>query len=208
MADNCPTCGHMTTDGRQKMADQAKENPIYKTDFSKPLAELVEILRHEMTRTRGKLGDITSAYPVYHDDLDSVEGLLTCGISYLYHVKKKMEEHTIRYHHGEKFNPRGIGSDHTPGCFCCGGDPGLYSNISGFVVSKESGEKVVAMFQHGARLDYREHEPSWIQVKIGACKEHYANLQKLGELTAGENVITPKKVADAMGLPPSIQDPL
>ena len=197
MADSCPSCGHLTTDGRQKMAERAREHPIYKTDFSKPLAELIDLIRDQLTKTRGQLGDITSAFPVYKDDLDNVEGLLTCGISYLYHVKQRMEEHTIKWDDGVWFSPRGIGSDHTPGCFCCGGEPGLYSNIAGFVRSKEDGEKVVAMFETGVRLDFRDHEPNWIQVKIGACKDHHPNLEQLGRLTAREHVITPKKIADA-----------
>ena len=200
MADNCPTCGHWTDEGRRKLAEQSRERPVYKTDFSKPLAELVDTLRDQMTHTRGQLGDIMSAFPVYKDDLDNVEGLLTCGISYLYHVKKRMEDHVVQWEDGVRFSPRGIGSDHTPGCFCCGGDPGLYSNISGFVGSKEDGEKVAAMFEHGARLDYRDYEPNWIQVKIGACKEHLPNLEKLCSLTACENVITPKKIKTAREL--------
>jgi hypothetical protein len=200
MTDNCPSCGHMTNEGRQKWADKARENPIYKTDFSKPLAELVDLLRNQITHTRGQLQDIMSAFPVYKDHLDSVEGLLTCGISYLYHVKKQMEQHTVKWEDGVLFAPRGIGSDHTPGCFCCGGEPDLYSNISGFVYGKNDGEKVVAMFEHGARLDYRDYEPNWIQVKIGACKDHFLNLEKLYSLTARENVITPKKIEAAKTL--------
>jgi hypothetical protein len=75
--------------------------------------------------------------------------------------------------------PRGIGKDWTPGCMCCGGDKNLYNNASFFVQSRESGEAIVAMFEHGAFLDWREHEPNWIQVKVGACDAHLENLVAL-----------------------------
>lgn len=68
---------------------------------------------------------------------------------------------------------RGIGSDHTPGCFGCpDSGPNLYSNISAFVNSKEEGERATLIVGHGARLDYRINEPQWIQVKVGACPRH------------------------------------
>lgn len=87
----------------------------------------------------------------------------------------------------EAFRSRGIGLDWTPGCFVCGGEDGLRSNISGFVKSKEAGERVVAMFDHGARLDWREFEPLWIQVKIGACTAHVSDLQRLSSATVDAN---------------------
>lgn len=206
-ADNCPNCGHWTYDGLAKLAAQAKEHPIYGTDFSKPLAELVELIRNQLTNARGQIHDIIHAYPGFKDRFDSAEGLLTCGISYLYHVKQEMEQHTIRHEDGVKFNPRGIGSDYTPGCFCCGGDKDLYSNISGFVSSKADGEKVVGMFSTGVYLDFRDYEPNWIQVKIGACKDHLPNLEHLYRLMVGEHVITPKKIASAQSFAFRLCDP-
>lgn len=99
---------------------------------------------------------------------------------------------------GEYFAPRGIGTDVTPGCFVCGGPEGAYHNVSAFVVTKESGERTVAMFQHGAWLDFRPHEPGWIQVKVGACPRHLPNLKKLAELTyAAEGVITAEMIKEA-----------
>lgn len=83
----------------------------------------------------------------------------------------------------EWFSARGIGMDWTLGCFVCGGEDGLRTNVSGFVRSKSAGEHVVEMFRRGARLDYREREPNWIQVKIGACPVHVGNLELLQRLT-------------------------
>jgi hypothetical protein len=90
----------------------------------------------------------------------------------------------------EHFHCRGIGKDYTPGCFVCGGPSTLYHNISGFVASREAGVNIVRWFGGaGAILDYRVHEPNWIQVKIGSCDAHLPHLRKLDELTAS-SVIT------------------
>lgn len=100
---------------------------------------------------------------------------------------------------GIQIASRGIGRDWTHGCFICGGDAsGIYNNISAFVKSKESGEKVVSMFERGAKLDYRPSEPNWIQVKIGACDGHLGNLLKLNTFTQAEGIITKAMVAAAM----------
>ncbi len=99
---------------------------------------------------------------------------------------------------GEFFSSRGIGFDQTPGCFVCGGTDGLRHNIAAFVQCKAAGERVVAMFAHGARLDYREHEPDRVQVKVGACDAHKTRLEHLHALTRDANgVITDAMVAQA-----------
>lgn len=98
---------------------------------------------------------------------------------------------------GEFFNSRGIGSDFTPGCFMCGGESGFHENISAFVQCKESGERVVEMFRQGVRLDYREHEPDRVQVKIGACKKHSTHLEHLNKLV-GEGIITEEMIKEVI----------
>jgi hypothetical protein len=100
---------------------------------------------------------------------------------------------------GEFFYSRGIGTDHTPGCFVCGGKDKMHHNIAAFVKCKEAGERVVAMFSKGARLDYREHEPDRVQVKIGSCNNHRSNLEKLAAATKDE-IITQEKVNASMAL--------
>lgn len=98
---------------------------------------------------------------------------------------------------GEYFSSRGIGMDTTPGCFVCGGEPGLHHNIAAFVRTKEAGERVVSMFAHGARLDYRPHSPDRVQVKIGACHGHLHNLEHLDTLVEG-GVIISEIIAQAL----------
>lgn len=101
-----------------------------------------------------------------------------------------------------KFVSRGLGADYVPGCFLCESSEidskRMMCNLSGFVESKEDGEEVVKMFSRGAWLDYREREPNWIQVKVGACKEHEGNLSWLSLMThASHNKICREMVEDA-----------
>lgn len=98
---------------------------------------------------------------------------------------------------GEYFAPRGIGTDVTPGCFVCGGPKGGYNNISAFVQGKAAGERVVGMFTQGAWLDYREHSPNRVQVKVGACQFHLKNLQMLDQLTLENGIITAEMITVA-----------
>ena len=77
---------------------------------------------------------------------------------------------------GEFWKPRGIGYD-----------------LAGFVKSKEAGERIVAMFHLALSrppktwLDYRPHEPKWIQVKV---QKEDADLKKLYDLTKDTGIIT------------------
>lgn len=96
---------------------------------------------------------------------------------------------------GEFFRARGIGKDWTPGCFVCGGEKKVYNNLAGFVNTKEAGERAMLLFDKGARVDYREHDPDYVQVKIGACNNHLENLEKLLELTTENGTITEEMVA-------------
>ncbi len=98
---------------------------------------------------------------------------------------------------GEFFHPRGLGKDWTPGCFVCGGPRDLYDNVAAFVQCREAGDRVVAMFERGARLDYREHEPDRVQVKVGACAAHAGSLRALMRATAAEQRVTAAMVRDA-----------
>lgn len=99
----------------------------------------------------------------------------------------------------EQFRSRGIGKDYTPGCFVCGGSKGMHANIAAFVQCKTSGERVIKMFDgKGAYLDYREHEPDYVQAKVGACKKHISALESLDELTdAADGKITKAMIEEA-----------
>ena len=98
----------------------------------------------------------------------------------------------------ENFRPRGIGIAGSPGCFVCGGELELMTNMAAFVDSKESGERIVKMFKTGAYLDYRDYEPNWIQVKVGACEKHTPNLKALQFFTQN-GIITQDMVNESRG---------
>ena len=97
----------------------------------------------------------------------------------------------------ERFGSRGIGTDNVD-CFVCGTKCRIcFNNISGFVTTQESGQRIVDMFQYGARLDFRPSEPSWIQVKIGACKQHAINLELLNQVVK-DGFINKKRIKYAI----------
>ena len=96
MSDSCPSCGKWTDEGLRKFALRARERPIYGTDFSKPLSEIVHQIRNDLTRARGQLSDVASAYTGWKDHVASIEGLLTCGIVSLHYVVEQMKEHEKR----------------------------------------------------------------------------------------------------------------
>lgn len=99
---------------------------------------------------------------------------------------------------GEFFSPRGIGLDTTPGCFVCGGPQAMLNNIAAFVRTKTAGERVVAMFEKGAWLDYRPSEPDWVQVKIGACDPHLPKLERLMALAREKKIITAEMIEQSL----------
>lgn len=76
-----------------------KHNPIFGTDLSIPFSETVEELRSRIAKIRGQLYDIGSAETIWKDRLQSVEGLLTCGLVSLYAVKEEMAEYERKWGH-------------------------------------------------------------------------------------------------------------
>jgi hypothetical protein len=72
-------------------------NPIYyksAEEMDKPLSELMEELRNEISRTRGKLHDIKRSYG-WEDRIEFIEGGLTCILVAMHSTMeewKKFEE--------------------------------------------------------------------------------------------------------------------
>lgn len=76
------------------------------------------------------------------------------------------------------------------------------NDMSSFVRGQVPGERIAQMFEQAGLfcfLDYRESEPSWVQLKLGVCAEHLPKLEKLERLVieAGR-VITPEIIAEAV----------
>lgn len=102
---------------------------------------------------------------------------------------------------GEFFYARGIGLDNCT-CFVCdlstatAKDTYMMNNIAAFVETHEAGDRVAVLFGHGARVDYRPWEPDRVQVKVGACDDHLANLNYLYQIT-GDGIITSARIQQA-----------
>ena len=183
-----------------------RKNPLYGTDLNKKASQVVGDLRNKFTETRNMLSDIQSGFPGVKEHLDPLEGLLTCGISYLFHHIEDLKKIEIEKDDRERgkslsFRSRGIGSD-TCSCFVCGEPPPkvFFSNISAFVKTKEEGEEIKSWFNGQAWLDYRPSEPNWIQLKIGACEKHLPNLEALDKIVSQYYVIRKIDIEEVLKL--------
>jgi len=94
----CQSCGKWTIEGLQAWKVNNRSHPVYlkPEDFKRPLSEVIEELRSELAKIRGKIGDIRMA-GYWDESLKDAEGLLTCGISYLYYVRSEMLDHKHKY---------------------------------------------------------------------------------------------------------------
>lgn len=190
---------------KPKWMEEQPKPPAYRLSY------LMKRNRYFMTDVRHDLSDMGFERNV-RERTQHVEGLLTCGIVAEAQLVEEFTKWELNMDDAErgphfKFGMRGIGADVVPCCFVCGKKQSLYSNIAAFVQSREVGQAVVALFDveadgaeapdHRARLDFRQHEPNWIQVKIGSCDEHKDNLEKLATMTSIYGVIRARDIADA-----------
>ena len=60
-------------------------------EFNKPVSELIEQLRQDLVKVRGKLHDIKYEHG-FKDRLEPLEGGLTCIISAMYNTLKEFQE--------------------------------------------------------------------------------------------------------------------
>lgn len=95
--ETCPTCRRYTMKGREQLAVQSRSRPIYGTDLTKPLSEVVESIRHDLAKARGQISDISFGFTGWAEHLACVEGLLTCGLMALHKIKEDMREHEAKY---------------------------------------------------------------------------------------------------------------
>jgi hypothetical protein len=180
-----------------------------RTPFEETAARRLEKIRSELADIRGQIQDIgrdNVHTGLSKDAADYLAGGLTCVIVSISHQIKEAQKYMIRWD-DQKFGPhlvfqsRGTGAEWLKECFVCGkASEDILDNIAAFVKSKEDGEKIVSEFFHGrAKLDFRPHEPNWIQVKVGTCMKHYSNLEFLHVRTRGQGgVIRACDVQDAI----------
>lgn len=65
-------------------------------DLMRPVEDLIEEIRSDLRRARGRLSDIAHAHPGWRENMEMVEGLLTCGLVTLHWVREQMVEHRRR----------------------------------------------------------------------------------------------------------------
>ena len=78
-------------------------NPIFYNsaeEMNKPISELIEELRSEISRTRGKLHDIKYTYG-WDEWVEIYEGGLACIISAMHNFKKELEKFEAKQLKGE-----------------------------------------------------------------------------------------------------------
>jgi hypothetical protein len=71
-----------------------QNNPIYyksKEDLDKPLYDLMEQLRNDISTVRGKLHDIKFTYG-FEDRIEHLEGGLTCMLVAMYEIAKEFKD--------------------------------------------------------------------------------------------------------------------
>lgn len=176
-----------------------------------PVAVRINTVRSELGNCRSSLQDIIRDNPCCAPRIEYAPHAATCLISALYsrQIEAEEEAYKLAPTQGIYYSSRGIGSDSDLTCFICGVDHRFRGgegyiclpNISGFVKTKEDGEAIVEMFGlKAAWLDYRPATPKRIQVKIGACNEHFDNLRLLERMISRNNHITPGILDDARRL--------
>ena len=101
--------------------------------------------------------------------------------------------------HPEFWRARGVGSNGGWKSLVTGEFVEFGPDISGFVSSKEAGERIVDLLDGRAYLDFRPFEPNWIQVKLIVEKEHRGVLQRLYDANlVCEGMIRPRTIAWAI----------
>ena len=176
----------------------------------------IESIRTKLSAIREEINQINASLikaPKHYDNITHIAEGITCYIHLLYCINENLhslqqdeEDHIMSP--GIYFDSRGIGLDSGDFCIFCGKKQNkYYNNISGFVKSKLAGEAIVELFNNhkdtwygGAWLDYRKHEPSWIQVKITACDDHLPNLKKLNKQISKFNLIRSEYIDNAINL--------
>jgi len=67
-------------------------HPLFKTDLSEGPVNAIEKIRALLDEARGQCSDMKHSYSGWGQQLQDVEGLLTCGLICLYRVLQEMQE--------------------------------------------------------------------------------------------------------------------
>lgn len=91
----------MTATKTKNMKTENKDrNPLYyksADEMNKPLSELMEELRGEISKTRGKLFDIKQSYG-WADRIEHLEGGLTCMLVAMHSIMEEWKQFEDKQH--------------------------------------------------------------------------------------------------------------
>lgn len=68
-----------------------RKHPIFGTDFSRPVPEIIEEIRKKLAQLRGQLSDIGFGFPGYAERTRTAEEGLTLIIAYLHQVLEEIK---------------------------------------------------------------------------------------------------------------------
>jgi hypothetical protein len=189
----CSECGslvHNAVNHDKKLDGVKKIQYTYKDKSSDKVTDVKALDTLECIWCGGKMKRHIESTRLGGNDVNEFTLLCPdCGAvsHHAYHPTKKIDGFSLEYKMtypdikpeggGEYWAPRGIGYD-----------------LSGFVKSKEAGERLLELVKTvldkpkpASWLDYRESEPGWIQFKF---QESEFDLNKLYGLCSDTNIIT------------------
>jgi hypothetical protein len=91
--ETCPTCRRYTESGRQQLSLRDRANPLTGIDLSRPLDVVFADIRREMVEVRSKLFDVRMGFTGWAEQVQQIEGLLTCGLIAMHHLQEQAKEH-------------------------------------------------------------------------------------------------------------------
>lgn len=89
----CDCCGKPTSEGQWQDRIRYKKNPIWGTDFSKPVSHLVQGGIISIVKIRSKLDALRESNPLLKQRLEPHVGLMTCGIMSLDNLLEELERY-------------------------------------------------------------------------------------------------------------------
>lgn len=92
-AETCPTCRRFTETGRQQLSWHDRAHPLTGIDLSRPLDAVFADIRREMVAVRRKLFDVRMGFTGWAEQVQEIEGLLTCGLIAMHRLQEQAKEH-------------------------------------------------------------------------------------------------------------------
>jgi hypothetical protein len=112
-AETCPTCRRFTETGRQQMAMHDRAHPLTPgLDLSRPLEIVFADIRREIVAVRSKLFDVRMGFTSWAEQVQNIEGLLTCGLIAMHHLQEQAKEHRQLWESRDKAEP--LSDTHRP----------------------------------------------------------------------------------------------